>query len=91
MTWPIGMGKRFKGVYHLYNDEIHLFRPSMAGKIAEAETIKGLNSHKLDELLQDQAQELRDEIDLVKGASHEFNIADYLAGKQTPVFRFRHQ
>ncbi|MEQ1530648.1 MAG: peptide chain release factor 3, partial [Methylococcales bacterium] len=86
MTWPIGMGKRFKGVYHLYKDEIHLFSAQHGGKIAAAEVIKGLHNPKLDELLQDQAQELRDEIDLVKGASHEFDLDDYLAGQLTPVF-----
>ncbi len=86
MTWPIGMGKRFKGVYHLYKNEIHLFSAQHGGRIAEAEIIKGLNNPKLDELLKDQAQELRDEIDLVKGASHEFDLEEYLAGRQTPVF-----
>ena len=86
MTWPIGMGKRFKGVYHLYKDEIHLFSAQHGGKIAQAEIIKGLDNPKLDELLDDQAQELRDEIDLVKGASHEFDLKDYLAGNLTPVF-----
>jgi len=86
MTWPIGMGKRFKGVYHLYKDEIHLFSAQHGGKIAEAEVIKGLNNPKLDELLKYQAEELRDEIELVKGASHEFDLEDYLAGNLTPVF-----
>jgi peptide chain release factor 3 len=86
MTWPIGMGKRFKGVYHLYKDEIHLFSAQHGGKIAEAEVIRGLDNPKLDELLDDQAQELRDEIELVKGASHEFDLEDYLAGDLTPVF-----
>jgi peptide chain release factor 3 len=86
MTWPIGMGKRFKGVYHLYKDEIHLFSAQHGGKIAEAEIIKGLNNPKLDELLKYQADELREEIELVKGASHEFDLEDYLAGNLTPVF-----
>lgn len=86
ITWPIGMGKRFKGVYHLYKDEIHLFSAQHGGKIAEAEVIKGLHNPKLDELLDDQAAELRDEIDLVKGASHEFNLDAYLSGKLSPVF-----
>jgi len=86
MTWPIGMGKRFKGVYHLYKDEIHLFSAQHGGRIAEAEIIKGLDHPKLDELLGEQAQELRDEIELVKGASHEFDLDAYLAGHLTPVF-----
>jgi len=80
------MGKRFKGVYQLYKDEILLFSPHHGGRIAKAEIIKGLNNPKLDELLGYQAEELRDEIELVKGASHEFDHAKYLAGQQTPVF-----
>ena len=86
MTWPIGMGKRFKGVYHIYNDVIHLFSPHHGGKIAESDIIAGLNNPKLDELLEDHAAELREEIELVKGASHEFDLDEYLAGRQTPVF-----
>ncbi len=86
MTWPIGMGKRFKGVYHLYTDTTHLFSPTHGGKIAEAEVIQGLDSPKMDELLGDQAEELREEIELVKGASHEFDLESYLKGTQTPVF-----
>jgi peptide chain release factor 3 len=86
MTWPIGMGKRFKGVYHLYKDEIHLFSAQHGGKIAESTVIKGLNNPQLDQLLGLQAEELRDEIDLVKGASHEFDLDEYLAGELTPVF-----
>lgn len=86
MTWPIGMGKRFKGVYHLYTDEIHLFSPQHGGRIAKGEVIKGLENPKLDELLGDQADELREEIELVQGASHEFDLEEYLQGHQTPVF-----
>ncbi|MCQ8103613.1 peptide chain release factor 3 [Methylomonas sp. SURF-2] len=86
MTWPIGMGKRFKGVYQLYKDEILLFNPQHGGKIAESTLIKGLNNPHLDELLGLQADELREEIELVKGASHEFDLDKYLRGEQTPVF-----
>ncbi|MCQ8181259.1 peptide chain release factor 3 [Methylomonas sp. SURF-1] len=86
MTWPIGMGKRFKGVYQLYRDEILLFNPQHGGKIAESTLVKGLNNPHLDELLGLQADELREEIDLVKGASHEFDLDKYLRGEQTPVF-----
>ncbi|TPQ28731.1 peptide chain release factor 3 [Methylomonas koyamae] len=86
MTWPIGMGKRFKGVYQLYRDEILLFNPQHGGKIAESTLVKGLNNPQLDQLLGLQADELREEIELVKGASHEFDLEKYLRGEQTPVF-----
>ncbi len=86
MTWPIGMGKRFKGVYHLYNDSIHLFSPTHGGKIQHGEVIKGLDNKRLDDLLAGQADELREEIELVKGASNSFDLEMFLAGEVTPVF-----
>jgi peptide chain release factor 3 len=86
MTWPIGMGKRFKGVYHLYENAVTLFSPSHGDRIVEGERIDGLDNPRLEEILGDQADELRLEIELVQGASHTFDHQAYLAGKQTPVF-----
>ncbi|KTD65518.1 peptide chain release factor 3 [Legionella spiritensis] len=86
ITWPVGMGKRFKGIYHLYQDVIYLYQPGKNAQKQDAMQIKGLDNHQLDELLGSGAQELRDEIELVKGASHEFDLNDYLAGKTTPVY-----
>lgn len=86
ITWPIGMGKRFKGVYHLYKDEVLLFNAQHGGKIVAAEIIKGLDNSKLDDLLGDQAGELREEVELVQGASYKFDLDDYLSGDLTPVF-----
>jgi peptide chain release factor 3 len=84
MTWPIGMGKSFRGVYNLVNDSILFFDPR-ADK-GTSETIQGLNNPRLDELIGRQAEELRIDIELVRGASNEFNAKRYLNGKQTPVF-----
>ncbi|MCP0914680.1 MULTISPECIES: peptide chain release factor 3 [Legionella] len=86
VTWPVGMGKRFKGIYHLYRDAVYLYQPGKNTQKQDALQIKGLDNPQLDELLGAGAQELRDEIELVKGASHEFNLGDYLAGKLTPVY-----
>ena len=87
ITWPIGMGKGLKGVFHLYNDSVHLFSATHGGKIQEGQVIQGLDNPQLNEILgKSVAEELRDEIELVKGASHEFNKQDFLAGKLTPVF-----
>lgn len=86
VTWPVGMGKRFKGIYHLYQDTIYLYQSGKNAQKQDAVKIKGLDNPQLDELLGDTAQELRDEIELVKGASHEFNLEAYLAGKLTPVY-----
>jgi peptide chain release factor 3 len=86
VTWPVGMGKRFKGIYHLYQDVIYLYQSGKNAEKQEAVQIHGLYNAELDKLLGDTAQELRDEIELVKGASHEFNLEDYLAGRLTPIY-----
>jgi peptide chain release factor 3 len=86
VTWPIGMGKRFKGIFHLGHNSIHLFSATHGGKIKTGERIQGLDNPRLDELLGSQAEELREEIELVQGASHTFNKEAFLAGDLTPVF-----
>jgi peptide chain release factor 3 len=86
ITWPIGMGKQLKGVFHLQNDSVHLFSASDAEKISSGEVIEGLDNPRLDEILGPRAKEFREEIELVRGASSEFDIDSYLAGELTPVF-----
>jgi peptide chain release factor 3 len=86
ITWPIGMGKRFKGVYDLRSGRTHLFSAHHGGRIQTGEVIEGLDNPRMDELLGDQARELREEMELVAGASHPFDLDAYLAGRQTPVF-----
>jgi len=86
VTWPIGMGKRFKGVYHLHNETVHFFSPSHGGKVQEGEVVEGLDNPKLKEILGDMTDELRDELELVQGASNAFDKEAYLAGELSPVF-----
>ena len=86
VTWPIGMGRRFKGVYHLLEDTVHLYQPGKGSTRQDVTEIRGLDNPELDQVLGDQAAELRDEIELVKGASNEFDVAAYLKGELTPVF-----
>ncbi|RLA14267.1 MAG: peptide chain release factor 3 [Gammaproteobacteria bacterium] len=86
ITWPIGMGKRLKGVFHLLTDSVHLFAASDAEKISTGEVIKGLDNPRLDELLGSMAEDFREEIELVRGASNAFELESYLNGELTPVF-----
>jgi peptide chain release factor 3 len=86
VTWPIGMGKRLRGVYHLLDDSVHLYESGKNYVTQQAEIIAGLDNPELDRRLGADARELREEIELVKGASHAFDPAAYLAGDQTPVF-----
>jgi peptide chain release factor 3 len=86
ITWPIGMGQRLKGVYHLINNTVHLYESGKNYVTQQAEIIEGIDNPELYERLGPDAAELRDEIELVQGASHAFDPASYLAGNQTPVF-----
>ncbi|HKY69877.1 MAG TPA: peptide chain release factor 3 [Gammaproteobacteria bacterium] len=86
MTWPIGMGKHFKGVYHIPNDEIILFQPGKGEIITEPEVLKGLDNPEFYKRFGAFATEFREELDLVLGASHVFERTSFMLGKQTPVY-----
>ena len=86
LSWPIGMGKRFRGVYNLYHHELHLFTPGQDRAVRKGIVIKDLAEPVLDEYLGGQAEELRDEVALIEGAANPFEIGHYLNGDQTPVF-----
>ncbi|MCH8550582.1 MAG: peptide chain release factor 3 [Natronospirillum sp.] len=86
VTWPIGMGKGFQGVYNLLEDTVILYSTGQGSVIQEERRIRGLGNPELDEAIGDYAPELRDEIELVRGASHEFDLDLFLAGELTPVY-----
>lgn len=86
LTWPVGMGKRFKGVYHLEDKKLGFFSPGYTPK-DEGIIIQDLEDKQLDDLISDtQAGELREDVDLINGALDPFDLDLYLNGTQTPVF-----
>lgn len=86
LSWPIGMGKSFKGVYDRYRRQLHLFAPGRDTHSEEGIIIQDLSDPRLDRLLGDQARSLRDDLDLLEGAADPFELHHYLKGNQTPVF-----
>jgi peptide chain release factor 3 len=86
VTWPIGMGKTFRGVYHLLRDEIMLFTPGGERADQEFEIIQGIDNPRLSEMFPMEIEQLKMEVELVHGASHPFDLKDFLSGTQTPVF-----
>jgi peptide chain release factor 3 len=86
ITWPIGMGRRLRGVYHMLDDKVLLYSSGKNYVTQEADVIAGLDNPALDELLGSDAGQLREEIELVRGASHPFDHQAYLDGTLTPVF-----
>ena len=87
VTWPIGMGSRLRGVYHLLLDEVHLYEPGRNFTRQDSTIFEGLDAPALAGRIGEAAlAELREELELVQGASHPFDLAAYLEGRQTPVF-----
>ena len=87
ITWPIGMGNHFKGVYDLYKDEIHLFRSGNSETVAPTEIIKGIMSDEAAAAIGETTRdELFEEVELIREASYEFDVDEYRAGQMTPVF-----
>ncbi len=86
LTWPIGMGKSFKGVYNLYRKELLLFTPNQKTRKLDGVLIKDLADPELGRLLGPQVNDLRADVELLEGAADPFEMDHYLKGNQTPVF-----
>jgi len=86
VTWPIGMGKRFVGVYHLLNDAVMRFTPGEERADQEVEILRGEEIEKLRASCEQEFDQMRGEIELVRGAGASFHLDDFLKGVQTPVF-----
>jgi peptide chain release factor 3 len=86
VTWPIGSAKSFRGVYHLLHDQTLLFTPGEARADGEMELIEGLDNPRLAAMFPMEIGPLREEVELIRTASHPFDITAFLAGSQTPVF-----
>jgi len=87
LSWPIGMGQRFRGVYNKYEKKLNLF--SAHGKQTEEDTIEftDLSNPDLETYVGEKlAEELREEVNMVEEVYPEFNREDYLAGNLSPVF-----
>ncbi|UNK50775.1 peptide chain release factor 3 [Lysobacter sp. S4-A87] len=87
ITWPIGMGQRLKGVVHLVTGEVHLYEQGRNFTRQDSTIFASIDDPALAERIgENMLKELRDELELVEGASHPFDPAKYLSGEQTPVF-----
>jgi peptide chain release factor 3 len=86
ISWPVGMGKRFRGVYHLLNDRLLRFSPGGERVADDTERIEGLDNARLDELFAEEMPAVRHDVGLLRSASPPFDLDAFLAAKQTPVF-----
>ncbi len=86
LTWPIGMGQDFKGVYNLHEKHLYLFHPGKTVVEDDRLFINDLSDPKLDETLGSAAARLREDTDLIEGVYDAFSVDAYQTGATAPVF-----
>ena len=88
LSWPIGMGKSFKGVYSLFNKKLILFKGSKTqidwDDFIEIDDIKSTDLEKY--IGESDAAQLREDVELIEGIYPEFDVKEYLDGNLSPVF-----
>jgi peptide chain release factor 3 len=85
LSWPVNMGPGFKGVYNIFDKSLYLFEPGKQ-RIEEGISISDLDDPELDEYLDEDADLLREELELIDGVYPKFEREQYLAGSICPVF-----
>jgi peptide chain release factor 3 len=87
MSWPVGQGKAFRGVYSLYEKQLILFNPHGTQDTKDSVRIEDLKDPELDRWVgRSLAEKLREEVKLIEGVYPPFDRQAYLDGLQTPVF-----
>lgn len=85
LSWPINQGVKFKGVYNIYEQQLNLFTPNKQRVTEKVEV--DINSEELDKRVgEENAQKLRDDLELVEGVYSDFEVADYRSAEVAPVF-----
>ncbi|MBP5366778.1 MAG: peptide chain release factor 3 [Bacteroidales bacterium] len=86
LSWPIGNGEQFKGVYNLYENNLYIFKANKQ-TIEEGVAFGDISDQKLDTLIGDSAAAtLREELELANGVYPEFDVDSYLRAEVAPVF-----
>lgn len=86
LTYPFGIGNRFKGVYNIYKNKFEFYQPNKTKVEEDVQTFEGINDPELDELFGDNMNKYREDIELIDGIYDDFNKEDYLNGNLAPVF-----
>lgn len=85
LSWPINNGPDFKGVYNIFNRSLNLFNPNVQ-EIEPLIAFDDVNNPELEKYIKDDANILREELELVEGVYPEFAADEYLKGELAPVF-----
>lgn len=85
-TWPIGSGRTLRGIYRMANDDFVIYEQGQGSVRFDYNTIEKLGSQESRNWLNFEADATEETIELVRDAGHDFNLDEYLAGRQTPVY-----
>ena len=87
LSWPIGIGGTFKGVYNIYEKNLNLFEGNKTNIAKEVVSIADITSNELNDIVGDRgAEQLRNDLELIEGVYDEFDRNLYLSGEVAPVF-----
>jgi peptide chain release factor 3 len=86
LSWPIGIGSTFQGVYNMYENHLNLFDSNKTKMERDVVSIKDINDPVLNDQIGDAADELRDDVELLDGVYDKFSTEAYNAGELAPVF-----
>ena len=87
LTWPINMGRDFKGVYNLYNKTYIPFEPGIKPQDQQETPLADLaEAHTSRFFDQADGSQLREDVELIEGVYDPLDVAAYLSGKLAPVF-----
>lgn len=87
LSWPIGMGQDFQGVFNIQDNQLRFFTQQLKQKIGENVQIDGLDDPRIATMIGEQAaQQLKEEVELVEGVYPEFDPKAYQNGELSPVF-----
>ncbi|MFY8189117.1 MAG: peptide chain release factor 3 [Flavobacterium sp.] len=87
LSFPIGMGYDFQGIYNIWEKNINLFSGDSRKNIEETIAFSDIDSPQLEKIIGSKpAEKLREELELIREVYPEFNQKDYLEGNLQPVF-----
>ncbi|MEM6812084.1 MAG: peptide chain release factor 3 [Pseudomonadota bacterium] len=87
MTWPVGMGRDFKGCYDIVNDQMIVFEENQKGALPEILPCQGVDDPKLKELLSpEQHEKLKEDVEMVRELCPPFDLESYCQGHLSPVY-----
>lgn len=86
LTYPLGIGNQFRGVYNIYKNSFAFYKPNKTKVEEDIIVFNGLSDPGLDEKFGNEARKLRHDIELIDGIYESFSTGEYLNGKLAPVF-----